>query len=93
MRFKIDWTSLIVGRKFTVFTLFYFVFEGNFQVQAPPGGAYIWRGDLTEDFLRYEFGGLILGGAYTWRDLFSEFYGMRPILFTITSPICVMLSK
>ena len=34
MRFKIDWASLIVGRKFTVFALFYFVFEGNFQVQA-----------------------------------------------------------
>ena len=39
----------------------------NFQVQAPnppPRGASIWRGDLTEVFLRYEFGGLILGGAY-----------------------------
>ena len=23
-----------------------------------------WRGDLTEGFLRYKFGGLILGGAY-----------------------------
>ena len=54
MRFKIDWASLIV------FALFYFVFEGNF----PPGGAYIWRGDLTEGFLRYRFGGLIFGGAY-----------------------------
>ena len=30
-----------------------------------------WRGDLTEGFLRYEFGGLIL----FWRGLFSEFYG------------------
>ena len=29
-----------------------------------PRGAYIWRGDLTEGFLRYEFGGLIFGGAY-----------------------------
>ena len=29
--------SLIVGRKCTVFALFYFVFEGNFQVQAPGG--------------------------------------------------------
>ena len=37
LRFKIDWASLIVGRKFTVFALFYFVFEGNFQVQAPAG--------------------------------------------------------
>ena len=35
--FKIDWASLVVGRKFTVFALFYFAFEGNFQVQAPGG--------------------------------------------------------
>ena len=34
LRFKIDGASLIVGRKFTVFALFYFVFEGNFQVEA-----------------------------------------------------------
>ena len=32
LRFKIDWASLINGRKFTVFALFYFVFEGNFRV-------------------------------------------------------------
>ena len=63
MRFKIDRASLIVGSKFTVFASFYFVFEGNCQVQAP-GGAYIWRGDLTKGFLRYEFRGLIHGGAY-----------------------------
>ena len=75
MRFKIDWASLIVGSKFTVFALFYFVFEGNFPSTSPQG-AYIWRGDLTEVFLRYEFGGLIFGGAYTWRGLFLEFYGM-----------------
>ena len=37
LRFKIEWVSLIVGRKFTVFALFYFVFEGNYQVQAPGG--------------------------------------------------------
>ena len=40
------------------------------------GGAYIWRGDLTEGFLRYEFGGLIFGGGHTWRGLFSQFYGI-----------------
>ena len=75
LRFKIDWASLIVGSKFTVFALFYFVFEGNFP-STSPRGAYIWRGDLTEGFLRYKFGGLIFGGAYTWRGVFSEFYGM-----------------
>ena len=29
-----------------------------------PLGAYIGKGDLTEGFLRYRFGGLIFGGAY-----------------------------
>ena len=72
MRFKIDWASLIVGSKFTVFALFYFVFEGNFP-STSPRGAYIWKGDLTEGFLRYRFGKG--GGGYTWRGLFSEFYG------------------
>ena len=60
-RFKLDWASLIVGSKFTVFTLFYFVFEGNFSSTSPQG-AYVWRGDLTEGFLRYQFGGLYLEG-------------------------------
>ena len=68
MRFKIDWASLIVGSKFTVFALFYFVFEGNFP-STSPWGAYIWRGDLTEGFLRYQFGG---GGGYFWRGLYRE---------------------
>ena len=42
LRFKIDWASLIVGSKFAVFALFYFVFEGDFQAPTPEG-AYIWR--------------------------------------------------
>ena len=58
--------------------LFYFVFAGNFQVQAPPPPpwAYIRRGEITQGFLCNEFGGFIFGGAYTWRGLSSEFYGM-----------------
>ena len=57
--FKIDRASIIVGRKFTVFALFYFVFEGNFQVQ-DPRGAYI-------EILRYTRvrGGKYLQGKYT----------------------------
>ena len=74
MRFKIDLASLIVRTKFIVFALFYFVFESNFP-NTSPRGAYIWRGDLTEGFLRYDFGGLIFGRAYAWRGIFSEFYG------------------
>ena len=42
----------------------------------PPRGVYIWRSNLMEGFLHYQFGGLIFAGAYTWRDLFLEFYGI-----------------
>ena len=79
MRFKINWASLIVGRKFTVFPLFYFVFERNFQVQTPggPGGGGLYlEGRFNGGFLRYECVWLIFGGACTWRGLFSEFYGI-----------------
>ena len=75
LHFKIDWATLQVGSKFAVFALFYFALEGNFPSTSSQG-AYIWRGDLTEDFSRYPFGGLIFGGAYTWRGLFSEFYSI-----------------
>ena len=62
----VDWASLIAGSKFTAFVLFYFAFEGNFPSTNPRrgGGAYIWKGDLTEGFLRYRFQGLIHAGAY-----------------------------
>ena len=70
---RLGW--LIEERKFTIFAFFYFVFEGKCQVQAPRG-TYIRSGDLAESFLRHDFGGLIFEGAYTWRGLFSEFYGI-----------------
>ena len=86
MCFKIDWASLIVGREFTVFAFrFYFVFERNFP-RTSPRGAYIWKGDLAEGFLCYWFGGLIFGGAYTWRALFSEFYGTCSLHTSTSSP-------
>ena len=66
LRRDIDWASLIVGSKLTVFALFYFAFEGN-SPSTSPRGAYIWRGNLMEGFLRYRFGGLIF-----WRGLYME---------------------
>ena len=55
------------------FSLFYFVFEGNFQVQAPGGGgeAYIWRGYLTVGILHLltSLGGLNLEGLIHFRIL------------------------
>ena len=41
----------------------------------PPGGLNL-EGRFNRGFLHYEFGGLIFGGAYTWRGLFLEFYSM-----------------
>ena len=61
LRFKIDWASLIVGSKFTVLLCFTLYLREISKYKPPE--AYIWRGDLTESFLRYEFGGLIHEGA------------------------------
>ena len=72
MCLKIDWASLIVGSKFTVFALFYFVFEGNFS-STSPRVAFIWRGDLTEGFLRYRLGGLYLEGRIHGGAFFLNF--------------------
>ena len=79
LRFKIDWASLLVGMKFTIFNflLCFTLYLRAISKYKPGGGggwAYIWRGDLTEGFWSYKFGGLICGGTYTWRGLFSEFY-------------------
>ena len=65
LRFNIDWTSLIVGRKFTV--LPYFTLYSR-----PLGGLYLEG--LIQRRVFCEFGGVIIGGAYTRRGLFSEFY-------------------
>ena len=51
-------------RKFTIFALFYFVFEGKFQVQTPRG-AYIQRDDLMEGIFALRF-----WGACIWRGLY-----------------------
>ena len=61
MRFKIGWASLIVGSKFSVFSLFYFIFEGNFPSTSPRGGLYL-EGRFNGGFLA-----LRVWGAYTWR--------------------------
>ena len=73
LRVKIDWASVIVDVNLLFLLCFSLYFqEGNFPSTSPQG-AYLWRGDLTEGALRYGFGRLIFGGAYTWRGLFSEF--------------------
>ena len=83
MRFKIDLTSLIVGRKFTVFALF--------SKASTSPGAYIWRGDLTEGFLRYEFWGLIFGGAYFRNFTVSVDTGRLPLTTEKQLGYCIAL--
>ena len=46
--------SIGLGTKFTIFALFFFVFEGNFQVEVP--GGHIFGGEILE--------GLIQEGTY-----------------------------
>ena len=75
MHFKIDWASLIVGSKFTIFALFYFVFEGNFPSTSPWG--LIFGGAISQRvFCVISLGGLYLEGLIHGGGLFSEFYGM-----------------
>ena len=50
LRFKIDWASLIIGSKFTVFALFYFVFDGN-SPSTNPWKPYIRRGLYIEGLI------------------------------------------
>ena len=62
MRFKLDRASLIIGGKFTVFALFYVVFEGNFP-STSPWGAYILKEQFNGGFLVLPvWGGLYLEG-------------------------------
>ena len=67
-RFKIDWASLIVGRKFTVLLCFA-LYLREISKYMPPGGLYL------EGQFNGQFFWLRVWGAYTWRGLFSEFYG------------------
>ena len=63
MRLKIDWASLIVGRKFTVFALFYLRANSKYK---PPGGLYL------EELFNGGFFTLPVWGAYIWRGLYME---------------------
>ena len=69
-----------MGGKFTIFALFYFVFEGKFQVQAPRG-AYIWRGLFSEFYGTLSSGSSLVKGRTCARDpvqqhFFSVPYGI-----------------
>ena len=74
MHFKIDWANLYWQGNLPFLLCFTLYSRANSKYK-PPKGLILGGGDLTEGFLHYDFGGLIFGGAYTQRGLFSEFYG------------------
>ena len=74
LRFKIDWASLIFGKKFTVFLCFtlYYRIISKYK---PRGGGVI----LLEGRFNGRYFALLVWGAYIWyiwRGLFLEFYGI-----------------
>ena len=96
LRREIDWASLIVESKFTVFALFYFVFEGNFP-STSPRGAYIWRSYLTEGYfcVSYHFH---LGCLYS-EGLVQPCYSVSllpccfvPLLLSVTLGSCYLVT-
>ena len=65
MRFKIDWASLILGRKFTVFLCFALYLRAISKYK-PLGGLYL-EGRFNGGFFA-----LRVWGAYIWRGLYME---------------------
>ena len=55
--------------------LFFFYFVSKYNPQRG-GGLYLER-RFKGGFFALRVWGLIFGGAYTWRGLFFEFYGIR----------------
>ena len=69
LRFKIDWASLIVGRKCAVLLCFTLYLRAISKYK-PLGGLYL-EGQFNGGFFA-----LRVWGGYIWRGLFSEFYGI-----------------
>ena len=74
LRFKIDWASLINRRKFTVFALFTLYLRAISKYK-PPGGLYL-EGRFNGGLFALRVWGAYIWRDYTWRGLFSEFYGI-----------------
>ena len=66
LRFKIDWTSLIIERNLLFLLCFTLYFEGHFQEQAPGAGLYL-EGRFNRGFF-----GVTSLGVFISRGLYME---------------------
>ena len=76
--------QLVVGRKFTIFALFYFVFEGKFQVQAP------WEGLYLEGLI---FGILRYSTSTLWPLFYLCTFALRSGLPSFPQHYCQQVSQ
>ena len=79
---KTDCATLIVGRKFTVFCMLCFTLYLRAISKYKPPGSFYLEGRINGGFFA-----LRVWGAYTWRGLFSEFYGIIFIIIFIITMI------
>ena len=63
------------GKEIYHFCFVLLCIRGQIPSTSPPTGAYIWRGDLTEGFLHYDFEGFYLEGLIHGGAYFQNFYG------------------
>ena len=72
-RGKFEIGLVCCGKEIYHFCFLLLCIRGQISSASPPGGLYS-EGRFNGGFLRG--GGLIFGGAYSWRGLFWEFYGI-----------------
>ena len=77
LRFKIDWSSLIVGVHLPLLLCFSLYLRAISKYK-PPGGFYL-EGRFKGGIFALRVWGAYIWGAYTWRGLFSEFYGISTV--------------
>ena len=88
--FKIDWLRSLQLKGNLLFLLCFTLYLRAISKYKPPSG-HIWRDDVTEGFLPCEFGGLIFGGAYTRRGIFSGILRLL-VLFANLQPDFILIT-
>ena len=88
LRFKIDWAGLYWQGNLPFLLCFTLYSRANSKYK-PPGGLYS-EGRFNGGFFALRF-----WGAYTWRGLFSQFYGMLSLIVRVNVVLnrCVVVES